>query len=214
MSALAQLHKTQGPGKPTVDAIESLLAALKQHNIPLNPAPGFATKPGGRISFPCGKSFPAAGHPPDQTPPDNGYAFQAAQGSGVYEIPVGPIHAGIIEPGHFRFLAVDEQVLNLEERLGYVRKGIEKIAEGPAPAPRHHGGPRLGRLPSHGTGGGCRGAGAGLDPAGHPGGARAHRQPPERYRAICNSAASSTWRGPAAWISISGATPPTRLPPD
>ncbi len=45
---------------------------------------------------------------------------------GVYEIPVGPVHAGIIEPGHFRFQAVGETVLNLEERLGYVHKGIEK----------------------------------------------------------------------------------------
>jgi Ni,Fe-hydrogenase III large subunit len=57
-----------------------------------------------------------------------------AQGAGVYEIPVGPIHAGIIEPGHFRFQAVGETVLNLEERLGYVHKGIEKIAEGRDPA--------------------------------------------------------------------------------
>ncbi len=52
---------------------------------------------------------------------------------GVYEIPVGPVHAGIIEPGHFRFQAVGELILNLEERLGYVHKGIEKIAEGRTP---------------------------------------------------------------------------------
>ena len=62
--------------------------------------------------------------------PESDYAFIQAQGAGVYEIPVGPVHAGIIEPGHFRFLAVGETVLNLEERLGYVHKGIEKIAEG------------------------------------------------------------------------------------
>jgi Ni,Fe-hydrogenase III large subunit len=43
------------------------------------------------------------------------------------------VHAGIIEPGHFRFQAMGEQVLNLEERLGYVHKGIEKIAEGRDP---------------------------------------------------------------------------------
>jgi Ni,Fe-hydrogenase III large subunit len=83
--------------------------------------------------FPLRKTFPKAGNAPAQTPPDNGYAFQSAQGPGVYEIPVGPVHAGIIEPGHFRFLAVGEQVLNLEERLGYVHKGIEKIAEGRDP---------------------------------------------------------------------------------
>jgi Ni,Fe-hydrogenase III large subunit len=84
--------------------------------------------------FPLRKSFPKAGTAEGPTPPDNGYAFRSAQGSGVYEIPVGPVHAGIIEPGHFRFLAVGEQVLNLEERLGYVHKGIEKIAEGRDPA--------------------------------------------------------------------------------
>jgi Ni,Fe-hydrogenase III large subunit len=58
------------------------------------------------------------------------YPFIGAEGDGVYEIPVGPVHAGIIEPGHFRFLAVGEQILNLEERLGYVHKGIEKAMEG------------------------------------------------------------------------------------
>jgi len=58
------------------------------------------------------------------------YPFISAEGDGVYEIPVGPVHAGIIEPGHFRFLAVGEQILNLEERLGYVHKGIEKSMEG------------------------------------------------------------------------------------
>jgi Ni,Fe-hydrogenase III large subunit len=54
------------------------------------------------------------------------YAFVAVEGDGVHEIPVGPVHAGIIEPGHFRFLVVGEKVLRLEERLGYVHKGIER----------------------------------------------------------------------------------------
>ena len=45
-----------------------------------------------------------------------------------------PVHAGIIEPGHFRFQAMGEEVLRLEERLGYVHKGIEKIAVGRDPA--------------------------------------------------------------------------------
>ena len=58
------------------------------------------------------------------------YPFIRAEGSGVYEIPVGPVHAGIIEPGHFRFLAVGEHILNLEERLGYTHKGIEKRLQG------------------------------------------------------------------------------------
>jgi Ni,Fe-hydrogenase III large subunit len=81
--------------------------------------------------YPLRRDFPASGrHGGARTPADRHYKFLSAQGSGVYEIPVGPVHAGIIEPGHFRFLAVGETVLNLEERLGYVHKGIEKIAEG------------------------------------------------------------------------------------
>lgn len=65
-----------------------------------------------------------------ETPPDNDYPFVRIEGSGVCEVPVGPVHAGIIEPGHFRFHIAGEDILNLEERLGYVHKGIEKIAEG------------------------------------------------------------------------------------
>jgi Ni,Fe-hydrogenase III large subunit len=48
----------------------------------------------------------------------------------VHEIPVGPVHAGIIEPGHFRFSVVGEKVLRLEQRLGYKHKGIERRFEG------------------------------------------------------------------------------------
>jgi len=57
------------------------------------------------------------------------YRWVRAEGEGVYEIPVGPVHAGIIEPGHFRFQAMGEDVINLEEKLGYVHKGIEKRFE-------------------------------------------------------------------------------------
>jgi len=67
---------------------------------------------------------------PGPTPADLEYPFALAHGPGVVEIPVGPVHAGIIEPGHFRFQAMGEIILNLEERLGYVHKGIEKIAVG------------------------------------------------------------------------------------
>ena len=58
------------------------------------------------------------------------YDFVRVQGDGVHEIPVGPVHAGTIEPGHFRFSVVGEKVLRLEERLGYAHKGIEKRFEG------------------------------------------------------------------------------------
>ena len=54
------------------------------------------------------------------------YAFLPVEGDGVHEIPVGPVHAGIIEPGHFRFSVVGEKVLRLEERLGYAHKGVER----------------------------------------------------------------------------------------
>jgi len=57
------------------------------------------------------------------------YPWVQVEGEGVYEIPVGPVHAGIIEPGHFRFQAMGEDILNLEERLGYTHKGIEKRFE-------------------------------------------------------------------------------------
>ena len=57
------------------------------------------------------------------------YAFVPVEGEGVHEIPVGPVHAGIIEPGHFRFSVVGEHVLRLEARLGYTHKGIEKRFE-------------------------------------------------------------------------------------
>ncbi|MEI6067135.1 MAG: NADH-quinone oxidoreductase subunit C [Methylococcaceae bacterium] len=87
----------------------------------------------GKHSYPLRKDFSVQGEPQAITPPDMNYPFVKAFGAGVYEIPVGPVHAGIIEPGHFRFLAVGELILNLEERLGYVHKGIEKIAEGRTP---------------------------------------------------------------------------------
>lgn len=62
------------------------------------------------------------------------YPFIRVEGEGVHEIPVGPIHAGTIEPGHFRFSVIGERVLKLEERLGYTHKGTEKRFEGMDPA--------------------------------------------------------------------------------
>ena len=57
------------------------------------------------------------------------YPFVSVSGEGVHEIPVGPVHAGTIEPGHFRFSVIGDRVLRLEERLGYKHKGIEKRFE-------------------------------------------------------------------------------------
>lgn len=57
------------------------------------------------------------------------YHFVKVKGEGIYEIPVGPVHAGIIEPGHFRFSAVGETIFFLEPRLFYTHKGVEKHFE-------------------------------------------------------------------------------------
>jgi formate hydrogenlyase subunit 5 len=58
------------------------------------------------------------------------YPFKHIEGEGVYQIPVGPVHAGIIEPGHFRFSVIGETIFNLEIRHFYKYRGLEKIAEG------------------------------------------------------------------------------------
>jgi Ni,Fe-hydrogenase III large subunit/Ni,Fe-hydrogenase III component G len=76
--------------------------------------------------FPLRRDFVAS---PKWQPGQEDYPFVRVVGDGVHEIAVGPVHAGIIEPGHFRFQVVGEKVLRLEERLGYVHKGIEKRFE-------------------------------------------------------------------------------------
>jgi Ni,Fe-hydrogenase III large subunit/Ni,Fe-hydrogenase III component G len=58
------------------------------------------------------------------------YDYFEVHGEGVYELPVGPIHAGIIEPGHFRFSNIGELILHLDARLFYTHRGVEKIVEG------------------------------------------------------------------------------------
>ena len=81
--------------------------------------------------FPLRHDADASAQVPD--PGGEDYAFVPVLGDGVHEIPVGPVHAGIIEPGHFRFSVVGEKVLRLEERLGYTHKGIDKRFEAFAP---------------------------------------------------------------------------------
>jgi Ni,Fe-hydrogenase III large subunit/Ni,Fe-hydrogenase III component G len=58
------------------------------------------------------------------------YPFIEVQGAGVYEIPVGPVHAGLIEPGHFRFSVVGETILKMTARLWFVHRGIERMFQG------------------------------------------------------------------------------------
>jgi Ni,Fe-hydrogenase III large subunit len=75
------------------------------------------------VRFPLGDRIDAL---PKATP----YRFLAAEGDGLHQIAVGPVHAGIIEPGHFRFSASGETVVRLEQRLGYVHKGIGGLLTG------------------------------------------------------------------------------------
>ena len=77
-------------------------------------------------SFPLRKDFDVAQNLESE---QDAYPFVPVEGQGVHEIPVGPVHAGIIEPGHFRFSVLGEKVLRLEERLGYTHKGVEKRFE-------------------------------------------------------------------------------------
>jgi Ni,Fe-hydrogenase III large subunit/Ni,Fe-hydrogenase III component G len=76
--------------------------------------------------FPLRREGGAATPLPEDPLGTSEYAFVRVEGDGVHEIPVGPVHAGIIEPGHFRFAVVGEKVLRLEQRLGYTHKGVEK----------------------------------------------------------------------------------------
>ena len=77
-------------------------------------------------AHPLRRDFVASQH---FEPAPDAYPFVRVAGEGVHEIPVGPVHAGTIEPGHFRFSVLGERVLRLEERFGYKHKGIEKRFE-------------------------------------------------------------------------------------
>ena len=75
-----------------------------------------------------------AGPPPAFGDTAGPYPFRTVDGLGVSEIPVGPVHAGLIEPGHFRFSVVGETILKLKARLWFVHKGIEGLFQGRTPA--------------------------------------------------------------------------------
>jgi Ni,Fe-hydrogenase III large subunit/Ni,Fe-hydrogenase III component G len=71
-----------------------------------------------------------AGPPPQMKPDADSFPFAEVEGAGIYEIPVGPVHAGVIEPGHFRFWVVGETIVRMKARLWFVHKGIERLFEG------------------------------------------------------------------------------------
>ena len=74
--------------------------------------------------------WPSRDGAPEAQGAPRAYDFLPAEGESLHQIPVGPVHAGIIEPGHFRFTANGEAVVRLEARLGYAHKGIERLMEG------------------------------------------------------------------------------------
>jgi Ni,Fe-hydrogenase III large subunit/Ni,Fe-hydrogenase III component G len=74
-----------------------------------------------------------AGDVPPLAADGRSYPFVPVEGPGVYEIPVGPVHAGLIEPGHFRFWVVGETILRMKARLWFVHKGIERHFQGQDP---------------------------------------------------------------------------------
>ncbi len=80
--------------------------------------------------FPLRKDFIRVTPDAAQLTSTDAYPFIRVEGDGVHEIVVGPIHAGTIEPGHFRFSVIGDRILKLETRLGYAHKGIEKRFEG------------------------------------------------------------------------------------
>ncbi|MHB1172852.1 MAG: hydrogenase large subunit [Lacisediminihabitans sp.] len=75
-----------------------------------------------------------AGPAPEFNPDTDAFPFLEVEGPEIYEIAVGPIHAGIIEPGHFRFSVVGETIIRMEPRLWFTHRGIEKLFEGRRPA--------------------------------------------------------------------------------
>jgi Ni,Fe-hydrogenase III large subunit len=77
------------------------------------------------VRYPLGREEAAPGT-------GDAYAFHPVEGPPMHQIPVGPVHAGIIEPGHFRFTANGETVVRLEQRLGYVHKGVDGLMTGAA----------------------------------------------------------------------------------
>ncbi len=79
-----------------------------------------------------GLAHPQNGSGGDAAGPAAPYRFLAAEGDSLHQIAVGPVHAGVIEPGHFRFTANGETIVRLEARLGYVHRGLESLAAGAA----------------------------------------------------------------------------------
>ncbi len=128
------------PGRPELPSISAQVPAASWHEREAHDLFGiaFAGHPDPRPLVvhdgwpeglhPLRKRFDARLRQPVE--PAEEFPHLVVEGAGVFEVPVGPIHAGIIEPGHFRFSTVGESVLNLEPRLFYTHRGLEKRIEG------------------------------------------------------------------------------------
>jgi Ni,Fe-hydrogenase III large subunit/Ni,Fe-hydrogenase III component G len=133
-----ELHLQIDPDKPSVPSLASfsfpasrferemrdLFGVEPEHHPQPRPLVHHPHWPPGwhPMRFDAGPRPPLDAHEP--------FPFVTVAGGGVYEIPVGPVHAGLIEPGHFRFSVVGETILKFKARLWYVHKGIEKLFEG------------------------------------------------------------------------------------
>lgn len=134
-----ELHVRLDPGRPEVPSLAHLSFPAgrferEMHDlhgiVPLDhPQPRRLVR---HFHWPRGwyPMHPDAGPPPAFGEQEGPYPFLEVTGDGVYEIPVGPVHAGLIEPGHFRFSVVGETILKLKARLWFVHKGIEKLFQG------------------------------------------------------------------------------------
>jgi Ni,Fe-hydrogenase III large subunit len=113
-----------GAAHPPAIRLERAIHSLYGHE----PTGAIDTRPWLDLGF-WGVEHPLGPHP--TTPgEERSYTFLPVEGESLHQIPVGPVHAGIIEPGHFRFTANGETVVRLEQRLGYVHKGIESLMRG------------------------------------------------------------------------------------
>ncbi len=125
------------PMRHTICAAYWIDPGILLAELPVQPGREAPAYPGLEEIFPAASRMQRAGFDlfgvrssdPDRRPWLHGgreYDFLRVEGEGVHEIAVGPVHAGTIEPGHFRLSVVGEKVLRLEEHLGYVHKGIER----------------------------------------------------------------------------------------
>ncbi len=137
-----ELVVTADAERPTVPSLAEISFPAGRFERALHD--GFGIVP---VGHPAPRPLSHHGHwPPDYHPmrrsaparpvlgsDDQAYPFTAVEGAGVYEIPVGPVHAGLIEPGHFRFSVVGETILKMTPRLWFLQRGIERLGEGRRP---------------------------------------------------------------------------------